>query len=222
MNVRDVMRYESDAILAEWRASCEQREDILPYAGVPDPEELTKTPTRLRAAHPVQLVPLPDQDQKMAFVQVCPSLKYKFLWAHMDNTAYRDDYGRFLKIFHGVTEELPKGIVADHLYNRARARVFGTPYVRMMLAEAPINSSLGGGYERLRTGGVGTVGNQRPIDTVLLLKINGMPSPKKGKSLTAEMIGHIQRVSALYGIPFDDLVDDVKRLMEVAVFRPRK
>jgi hypothetical protein len=163
-----------------------------------------------------------DQPQK-AFVQICEGLKYKFLWAHVDNDNYRGDYLNFLRKFHGVpVPDLPGNLHVDHLYNRARARKMQLSFIRMILLTGQINMSHGAGYEKQRTaGGIGTPGNQRGIDEIVLMKLWGISSPRKDVPLTPRMQAYLDRMSALFGIPRAELERNIQELMDVASFRPR-
>lgn len=223
MTIEEVMRQERDALLGESLIKVPLLgSGLLPFAAVTESEVLVRSPMFLRSMHPVTLEPLQGRDRSVAFVQVCPSLKYKFLWVHADNDKYRDDYKTFLRSFHDVSEELPKTIAVDHLYNRDRARTLGTPFIRMVLAHESINSSHGAGYEKSRSrNGLGAFGRDHTMDTITLLKLCGMPSPRKGRPLTAEMRSHVLKVAALYGLKVQDLEKEIADLMEVAAFQPR-
>jgi hypothetical protein len=196
---------------------------LLPFAAVTEPEVLVRSPMFLRTMHPVRLETLPGRERSEAFVQVCPSLKYRFLWVHADNDKYREDYKNFLRVFHKVSEELPRQLAVDHLYNRERARALGTPFIRTVLAEQSINSSHGAGYEKSRSqSGLGASGRDHKMDSMILMKLCGMPSPRKGQPLTAEMLACIQQVATIYGMNVKDLEKEINDLMEVAAFKPRK
>lgn len=169
--------------------------------------------------HPVTLEPLADRPRTSAVIQACPSLKYKFLWVHADNDSYRDDYKIFLKQVHKVSEELPSSVAADHLFNRERARGLQTPWIRLVLASGPINSSHGAGYEKSRTNnGLGTHGRDHKMDEITLMKLCGIPSPRKNQPLTAEMRLHAHKVAELYGISFKEIERNIAELMQVAAF----
>jgi hypothetical protein len=196
---------------------------LLPYAAVTDPDVLVRTPLFLRAMHPVTLESLPERDRSVAFVQECASLKYKFLWVHADNDSYRQDYVHFLREVHKVSEELPKELHADHLYNRQRAKQMETPWIRMVLAPQSINSSHGAGYEKARTrSGLGRAGRDHKMDDIILMKLCGVPSPKKGQPLTAEMVAHIHQIAQLYGMKVSEIEESIKSLMKVAAFEPNE
>src|SRR5579863_1027744 len=202
MNIRDVMQYESSGLLSEFAVNRQiLKTDVLPYAAVTEPEIVARSPIFVRSVHPVVLESLAGRDRAAAFIQSCPSLRVKFLWLHADNNDYRNDYKTFLRTVHHVSEELPKGIAVDHLYNRARAKQLGTPWIRMVLAEGGINSSHGAGYEKQRTqSGMGAPGRDHKMDTMILMKLCGMPSPKKGQPLTAAMRAQIQQVAVKTGL----------------------
>lgn len=222
MNIRDVMQYEGSALLGEWAASVRILGfGVLPFAAVTDPEVIVRSPIFLRSVHPVVLENLPGRERTAAFIQVCPSLRYKFLWVNADNDRYRDDYKNFLRVVHKVTEELPKGIAVDHLYNRARAQRLETPWIRMVLAEGSINSSHGAGWEKQRSqNGLGASSRDHTMDTMILLKLCGMPSPRKGQPLTAAMHAQIQQVAEKCGLTVEEIENDIADLMKVAAFKP--
>ena len=224
MTIRDVMDRERAALLGESLiADPISGLALLPYAAVTEPSVLVRTPTFLRAIHPVTLESLPGRDRGMAFVQVCPSLKYTFLWVHSDNNNYRQDYVSFLKEVHKVSAELPRGLHVDHLYNRERAKRLQTPFIRLVLAEQSINTSHGASYEKLRSqSGFGRPGRDHKLDEITLMKLCGIPSPRKGQPLTAEMIAHLQQVAQMCGLRFEDMRTSVKDLLEVAAFDPRR
>ena len=222
MNINAVMKQEREALLGESLIKDPLTGlTLLPYAAVTEPDIIVLTPRFIRSRHPVTIEPLPGRDMRMAFVQVCPSLRYKFLWAHTDNNNYRDDYEAFLRNVHRISATLPRDIHVDHLYNRARAKAFSPPFVRLVLAEGPINSSHGAGYERARTRGIGKPGRDHKMDEITIMKLCGVSSPKKGQPLTAEMKAHIYNVVRLYGISTSDAERTIQELMEVAGFRPR-
>ncbi len=222
MTIKDVMDQERAALLAEsaikdpiWG------EAPLPYSAVTEPSVIVRTPAFVRAKYPVTLETLEGRDRKMAFVQVCPSLKYKFLWVHADNDDYRLDYITFLHKVHMVLSDLPKEIHVDHLYNRQRAKQLQTPFIRLVLMPQAINTSHGAGYEKLRgRNRMGKAGRDHTMDEITLMKMCGIPSPRKGQRLTAEMVAHIHEVAQLYGMNVKDIEEVVKDLMEVASFEP--
>jgi hypothetical protein len=196
--------------------------ELMPYAAVTDPEVLVRTPTFLRSMHPVVLEDLEGRDRGMTFVQVCPSLKYKFLWVHADNDGYRSDYRDFLKKINKVTENLPETVHVDHLYNRERAKRLKTPFIRLVLCPQGVNASHGAGNEKKRTSnGLGRAGRDHQIDQILVMKLCGVPSPRKGQPLTAEMMLHVQAVARLYGMKVDDIQTIIRNLIDVANFDPK-
>jgi len=139
VTIVDVMNQERAALLGEsmikdpiWG------QGLLPYAAVTEPSVIARTPTFLRAMHPVTLETLAGRERGMAFVQVCPSLKYRFLWVHADNNDYRQDYVTFLREVHKVHGDLPPQIHVDHLYNRDRAKQMQTPFIRVVLVPQAI------------------------------------------------------------------------------------
>jgi hypothetical protein len=199
-----------------------QGANVPPYAAIPDFEVLKTTPRYLRIKHPVQISELFGTQRGHAFIQSCPTLGYNFLWTHVDNNNYRADYVLFLQQQYKMSvTALPETHHVDHLFNRERARDRGLRYVRMVLLPRSVNTSHGAGYEKSRTqGGLGTQGVQRGIDEIMLFKLWGIPSPRKGMPLSPEMQAHIIRMAAVFGIPAAEVERNVQELMEVASFRP--
>ena len=79
---------------------------MLAYSAVEDPEMLATTPSGLRTRFPVMIESLPGRPRRDTFVQICPKLDYRFLWARGDNEQYRRDYlssppanGRWIGLF---------------------------------------------------------------------------------------------------------------------------
>ncbi len=223
MTLGDVMAREREALMTEYLF--EQglaRVQVPPYAAVPDFDVLVRTPTTLRTRHPVRVDELPGAKRGRAFVQICPSLNYRFLWVHADNDEYRADYVTFLQNHYGMSiQALPEAYHVDHLYNRARARQLALPYIRLVLLPREVNTSHGAGYEKSRTrGGLGTPGNQRGIDEISLMKLWGVASPRKGMPLSPDIVAHARRMSMLFGIPPAEIERNIRELMDVAGFRP--
>lgn len=222
MNLQDIIEIERTALTTEFLYPVGLAQiQVPPYVAVPDFETLQRTPTILRAKHPISIAELPGAKPQHAVVQECKSLSYKFLWTHVDNNNYRADYLKFLQLHHGLKiQALPTELHVDHLYNRARARAMDLPFVRMVLLPRSINTSHGAGYEKSRTKGkIGTKGNQRGIDEIVLMKLWGVPSPSKNTPPTPQMLAHLGRISVLFNIPRAELERNVRTLMEVAAFR---
>jgi len=223
VTIKDVMNQERAALLGESIIKDPVSGlEILPYAAVTDPEILVRTPTFLRSVHPVLLHDLEGHDRAMTFVQVCPSLRYKFLWVHADNKGYRSDYRDYLQKIHNVTENLPDTVHVDHLYNRDRAKRLKTPFIRLVLCPQGINTSHGAGIEKKRTSaGLGRPGRDHKLDEIILMKLCGLRSPRKNQPLTAEMIAHVQAVARLYGMKVGDIQTIIRELIDVANFEPK-
>jgi hypothetical protein len=224
MIIADVIGQERDALMSEYLfpEGVLGGENVPPYCAAPDIQRIVSTPRYLRQKHPVRIEELAGDRKGRAFVQHCPSLQYHFLWAHVTNDEYRNDYIQFLKSHHGIkVPVLPLTHHVDHLFNCKRAQAMQLPWVRMGLVPKNVNSSHGGGYERARTqGGIGTTGRQRGIDDVVLMKLWGVFSPRKGIPLTSEMIAHAQRMAGLFGLPTAEIERNIHELMDVAKFRP--
>ena len=216
MNLDDVMAEERQAIMAEYAAV-----NIPPFSAVAELEVVASTPISLRCRFPVTIRELPGQKPGQAFVQSCAGLRYRFLWVHVDNDAYRADYETFLRREHHMTSpSLPARLHVDHLFNRARARDLGLSFIRTVLLPAAINVSHGAGYEKSRTrGGIGTIGRQRCIDEIALMKLWGVASPRRGMPPTPEMQAYVGRMAAMSGLPASEIERNIAELMRVASFR---
>lgn len=173
----------------------------------------------MRTRYPIRIEALAGREGK-----ACDGLKYKFLWAHVNDDDYRADYLKFLANHHGMKiPAIPETYHVDHLYNRARAREMKLPFVRMGLLPGSVNMSHGAGYEKQRTQGpIGTPGNQRGIDEILLMKLWDIQAPRKGQSLSPTMQAHLDRMASLFSIPRAELLRNVTELMDVAAFRPKR
>jgi hypothetical protein len=89
----------------------------------------------------------------------------------------------------------------------------------MVLAPNSINSSHGAGYEKSRTRSrLGRAGRGHKMDDIILMKLCGMPSPKKGQPLTAEMTAYIHQIAQLYGMKVSEIEQSINDLMAVAAF----
>lgn len=224
MTFLDVMNAERAALLAEYTfQESFAGLNIPPYSAVPDLTIVERTPSALRSRYPVTFTELSGKRAGQAVIQSCDGLKYKFLWAHVDNNSYLDDYLAFARANYNIgPSERPRGLHVDHLFNRERARALKLTYIRMVLAPAGINTSHGAGIEKSRTNsGIGREGRERSIDTMILLKLLGISSPKKGKALTPEAKAQIARVAAMLGLPASEIEADIQDLMQVANFKPR-
>jgi len=221
MTLADVLVREREALLAEYLfKEGLSGINVPPYCAVSDFEVLLRTPTSLRSQHPVSVEELPGTDLGYAFVQSCASLRYKFLWVHSDNDNYRNDYEAFLRKHYGLKlEKLPSDYHVDHLFNRKRAISMGLRYIRAILLPQGINTSHGAGYEKSRTqSGIGRPGRERGLDEVMLMKLCGFRTPRKGMPLTTEALIHAQHIAALFGLPVSEVERNIQELMDVAKF----
>ena len=221
MTLADVHRREREALLGEYLfgEGFGGGMHIMPYSAVPAIGDLTTTPRFLRAKHPVAIRPFPGADPARGFVQLCPSLDSAFLWLPPADDAYRDHYRAFLAAFHGV-RALTADYDVDHLFNRARAIELGLPFVRMILLGPGENRSHGAGYEAGRTrAGINRGGRQRGIDDVMLMKLCGIRSPRQNQPLSPEMLAHVARIAALFGLPPQEVERNIRELMAIAAHR---
>ena len=190
MTLDQVIQAERRAIITESLLPAGVTESglpIPPYSAFPNPEVLANTPTGLRMRFPVIIETLPGRPQNETFVQICPRLNYRFLWARGDHEEYRRDYIAFLGAFHNLKiQHLPEQYHVDHLFNRARARHL---FIRLILLPRSINTSHSAGYERGRTqAGIGLNRESHLIDEVGFMKLSGIASPCKDAPPTPQMI----------------------------------
>lgn len=224
MTLDEVMAHERQGLMAEYLFAQGAAEmQIPPYCAVPDPDIIVRFPSLLRGRHPVQIEYLQGAIAGYSFVQVCPSLAYKFLWVHTENDDYRADYLRFLHQRQRMTlPVLPETHHVDHLYNRARARTMGLTFIRTVLLPKSVNMSHGAGYEKLRTQGrMGKPGRERKLDEVMLMKLWGVMSPRKDMPLSPEMLIHTRHVAVVFGLNPTEVERSIRELMDVATYRPK-
>jgi hypothetical protein len=213
----DVKNRERDAILGEYLFPEGNLEiQVPPYVALPDIGSLTSTPRALRAKHPLVIEPFPGPGTQHGFVQRCPSLGYAFLWLPPGDDDYRNTYAAFLKRWHGI-DAMPVGYDVDHLFSRSRASAVGLLWVRMVLLGPGENRSHGAGYEAARgRNALGSGGRQRGIDEIVLMKLCGVRSPRRNRPLSAEMLAHITRIAALFGLAPMEIEQGIRNLMRVA------
>lgn len=220
----DVQRQERDALLGEYLypEGVLGNLNVPPYAAIPAISILATTPSAIRSKHPVVIEPFPDSGASKGFVQLCPSLGYRFLWLRPEDDNYLTMYKAFLKRHHGIGD-MPKGYDVDHLFNRARAIDLGLAFVRMVLLRPGENRSHGAGHESSRTkAGIGKTGRERGIDEIMLMKLCGIRSPRKNRPFSPEMAAHVARIADLFGMSPLEIETNIRDLMEVAAFRPDK
>ena len=216
MTVDEVRSRERDALLGEYLNPLAQ---VPPYVAISNISDLTNTPSFLRAKYPLAIEPFPESDMTNGFVQHCPSLGYKFLWLRPEDKGHLSKYKAFLRRFYDI-HNIPDCYEVDHLFNRARAIALNLSHVRMVLLGRRENRSHGAGYEKSRTAGrMGRSGNQRGIDEITLMKLCGIASPRKDRPLSSEMLAHVQRMGAMFGLPPLEIEANLRELMAVAAFR---
>jgi hypothetical protein len=216
MTLEDVIAQERAGLLSEYlypeAASGASTINVPPYAAVPNFDILTQTPRSLRSRHPVRVVEVSAAQRGQSFAEVCPTLNYKSFWTYVDNENYRADYISFLQEYHGMSIlALPDTHHVDHLCNRERARLRRLPYVRLILLPHSIQSRA--------EGMAGAEGGQPGIDEILLLKLWGISSFRRGLPFNAEMQAQVVRMAALFGLPAADVERRVHELMESASSR---
>ena len=115
-----VIQREHDALAAETRiAQCP------PIVAVNDIDHIAEVPRCLRDNHPTTVTALAGS-KSAAFVVYCPSLQSTALWVATGNNDYRDDYLLYLNsTFMLGLSRMPEQYDVDHLYNRARAQLYG-------------------------------------------------------------------------------------------------
>lgn len=191
---------------------------ILPYAAVADLETILSTPSTLRRTHPSTLRPLPGAHPQSARIQDCPTLNYRFLWCHVDNSSYRRHYLRFLQHEHGWSgEKIPIDWHVDHIFNRARAKKTQLKWVRMMLLPRSINTSHGAGYEKHRTRSLilGTPGRSRHVDEVTLAKVCGLQSPQRGKEVSWKLEAYARWIAGKHGLSVPSVIENIQDLLAI-------
>jgi hypothetical protein len=192
--------------------------DCPPYAAVTDMATVRDTPRAVRDRHPVTL----QSHIRGAFVQTCPTLGTRFLWAHVNDDDYRDTYASYLAQFlnGGAAVTLPPTLNVDHLYNRERVRIFGLTYIRLALIPEGPNKSHGAGYEKARGGGVGREGRPRSVDTVMMMKLFGFSSPSIAGRPSPQVAAFARMMAPRLGVSPAALEAEIADLVDVARFRP--
>lgn len=134
------------------------------------------------------------------------------LWMDPFSDAYRTVFGRFLKASWGTQADLTNcGYDVDHVYNRARAKLYGYRLVRMFLVRGLINQEHGRSYEKQ----IGTVEQGRSVKIMKLLdgmselKVLGL-SPVKNGLLTQEHYAAAHLAAKQYGIPLDSALNTLR------------
>nr|WP_154921831.1 hypothetical protein [Microbacterium testaceum] len=191
---------------------------VLPYAAVRDLETVRSTPSALRESHPCVWRPLAGVHLQSARVQYCPTLGYRFLWCHVDNSSYRRHYLRFLQREHGWNgRSIPSEWHVDHIFNRARAKKLELGWVRMMLLPGPVNTSHGAGYEKQRTRSriLGRPGRSRKLDEITLLKVAGLRSPRQRTPLTLDIEAHARWIADRHGLATGSVISNIHDLLAI-------
>ena len=131
------------------------------------------------------------------------------LWMDPATDGYRDLFGRFLRQHWGLAIGLTgSGYDVDHLYNRARAKVYGYTRVRMFLVRAEINRDHGRSWEKQ----IGAAERTRHVKIMKLLdgmselKTLGIPPVRDGV-LTQQHFAAAQLAAQQYGISERDALD---------------
>ena len=131
------------------------------------------------------------------------------LWMDPFSNSYRAVYGRFLKTSWGVQADLTNsGYDVDHVYNRARAKLYGYRLVRMFLVHGLINQAHGREYEK-QIGAVEAGRSPKPmklLDGMSDLKVWGFPPVKDGL-LTQEHYAAARLAAQNYGLSLDAAVN---------------
>ena len=208
----EVNTKEKRALVEEGGLEC-----VMPYVAVRDLETVALTPSPLRRSHPCVWRPLPGVHLQRARVQHCPTLDYRFLWCHVDNSSYRRHYLRFLEHEYGWSTPIPSGWHVDHVFNRARAKKLELEWVRMMLLPGSINSSHGAGYEKQRTKSPvsGTPQRSRKLDDVTLLKVVGMRSPRRHAPLDQSIETYSQWIAGRHGLSAEAVKTNIRELLAI-------
>jgi hypothetical protein len=125
------------------------------------------------------------------------------LWMDPVPDSYRAIFGKFLQVHWGAITDLTRsGYDADHVYNRARAKLYGYRLVRMFLVVQNVNRDHGSSYEMQ----IGKAERDRSVKIMKLLdgmselKTLGLPPVKNGL-LTQEHYAAARQAATTYGIP---------------------
>lgn len=212
-DIHEVIRGEQKALAAETRIS-----KCPPFVAVNKMDDVVNFPTSLRWSHKATVQRLPEA-KGQAFVVDCPSLQSTVLWAGTNNDDYRDDYLRFLKTKHHCDlPKIPPPFDVDHLYNRARAQMYGLQFIRVALVGHAANRSHGAAYEKdiTRNEAQRERRDMKLMDEITSMKYFGFLSPLRDDPREAEIQAYSAFAAAKLGLDPIEVRKSVLYLREKA------
>jgi hypothetical protein len=210
MTIEEFRIAEREALKREMQLS-----GLLPFVALNDLDWGMKVPSSMREKHPARVAPLPEAQGK-AFVQTCESLHYKSVWIRTDDDEYADRYRSFLNAELGQNlDGIPSEYHVDHLFNRARAKLYGLNFVRMALIPKKINLSHGGGYEKTITEGEAGRGRKdwKHMDEITCMKFLGFLSPLNNQPSRPNTEDYVKFAAKTFGLPEFEIRRNVSELM---------
>jgi len=213
VDVAGVIHREHSALAAETRiAQCP------PIVAVNDMDDISRVPRVLRDAHATSVNRLAGA-RGPAFVVDCPSLDSTALWVGTGNDYYRDDYVVYLNAFYKLKlEKVPAEYDVDHLYNRARAQMYGLQFIRVALVSGPVNRSHGASVEkdltvnealRVRKG-------MKVMDEIATMKYFGFLAPTRTNPRANEIVAYANFAATNLGLDPGQVRQSVAYLREKA------
>jgi hypothetical protein len=212
-----ILAREQDALAQETRiAQCP------PYVAVLDIDIVAGTPSALRAHHPVTIRALANA-KAGSFIVDCPTLNSKALWVNLQkdkqDTLYRADYLTFLNSeWQAGIGNIPDSYDVDHLYNSARARIYGLQYVRMALVHYKVNRSHGAGPEKdvTKNEELRRVSDRKLMDELTSMKYWGYLPPLRSNPRDGEITAYANFVAAKLGLDPDETRNSIQVLRKKA------
>jgi len=212
-DIAGVIRREHDALASETRiAQCP------PIVAVNDMDDIGRIPRSLRDSHPTTVTALAGA-KGAAFVVDCPSLDSTVLWVGTGNDDYRSDYAVYLNsIYKLKLPRVPAEYDVDHLYNRARAQMYGLQFIRVALVAGAVNRSHGASVEkdltvnealRVRKG-------MKVMDEIASMKYFGFLSPTRSNPRDSEIDAYATFAATRLGLDAAEVRQSVKYLRDKA------
>lgn len=212
-NVAEVIRREHDALALETRiAQCP------PIVAVNDINEVARVPRCLRDSHPTSVTALAGAKGK-AFVVDCPSLESTALWVGSANNDYRDDYLVYLNSKYKLEiTQIPREYDVDHLYNQARALLYGLQFLRVGLVGYKANRSHGASVEKDLTvnEALRVHKSMKVMDEIASMKYFGFLSPTRTKPRESEIGAYANFAATKLGLDPEQVKDSVAYLRQKA------
>ncbi len=213
VDVAGVIQREHDALALETRiAQCP------PIVAVNDVDEVARVPRCLRDNHATTVTALAGVNGA-AFVVDCPSLESTALWVATTKNDYRDDYLLYLNSTYKLgLSEIPRQYDVDHLYNQARALLYGIQFLRVALVAYRVNRSHGASVEkdltvnealRVRKG-------MKIMDEIASMKYFGFMSPTRSRPREAEIAAYANFAATKLGLDPEEVKGSVAYLRQKA------